>query len=395
AASVGSKVSLVVDGLGADWATPIHDAAKASLAAAGVELAGGMIEGAGPNAPREDVFRIAKELRLQDGDAVVVIGGGSGIDAVKAAVAIIALGDSHELDSLFGVGLVSEKLAAEGKTLMPIVAGQLAASSGAHLTKYSNITDIANNQKLLIVDEAVIPPKAIFDYRWTVSMPRGLTMDGALDGIAHCLEVLEGASEEQYEKAGPICLLGIEMVVNNAKAAVEDPANIEARLGLGLGTDLGGYAIMIGGTNGAHLNSFSLVDLLPHGKACALMNPYYVVFFAPAIADRLRQVGEIYRAAGYITTDLASLDGRDLGMAVAQGMINLSADIGFPTTLSDVEGFGDEHIARCLAAAKNPKLEMKLKNMPVPLSADTVDEYMGPILQAAKTGDLNLIKTFQ
>jgi len=28
----------------------------------------------------------------------------------------------------------------------------------------------------------------------------------------------------------------------------------------------GGYAIMIGGTNGGHLTSFSLVDLLPHGR---------------------------------------------------------------------------------------------------------------------------------
>ena len=35
---------------------------------------------------------------------------------------------------------------------------------------------------------------------------------------------------------------------------------------------------------------------------------------------------------------------------------------------------------------------MKLENMPVPLTAETVDEYMGPILQAAKTGDLSVIK---
>ncbi len=38
---------------------------------------------------------------------------------------------------------------------------------------------------------------------------------------------------------------------------------------LGLATDLGGYAIMLGGTNGAHLTSFSLVDILSHGRACA------------------------------------------------------------------------------------------------------------------------------
>jgi len=45
-----------------------------------------------------------------------------------------------------------------------------------------------------------------------------------------------------------------------------------------------------------------------------------------------------------------------------------------------------------LAAAQNPQLEMKLKNMPVPLSASMVDEYMAPVLQAAETGDFDLIK---
>jgi alcohol dehydrogenase len=35
---------------------------------------------------------------------------------------------------------------------------------------------------------------------------------------------------------------------------------------------------------------------------------------------------------------------------------------------------------------------MKLQNMPVPLSAHLVDEYMGSVLAAATTGDLGLVK---
>jgi alcohol dehydrogenase len=35
---------------------------------------------------------------------------------------------------------------------------------------------------------------------------------------------------------------------------------------------------------------------------------------------------------------------------------------------------------------------MKLENMPVPLTSAMVDEYMAPILMAAKTGDLNGIR---
>ena len=185
---------------------------------------------------------------------------------------------------------------------------------------------------------------------------------------------------------------GIELITSNIKTAVEYPESIEAREALGLGTDLGGYSIMIGATNGAHLNSFSLIGLLPHGRACALMNPYYVVFFSTAIEDRLRKVGAIYKKAGYVKADMDKLSGRDLGMAVAEGMIELSKGVGFPTTWEDVPGFSDEYIRRCLSAAKNPKFESKLRNMPVPLSSDKVDEYMGSVLAAAKTGDFSLIR---
>lgn len=38
---------------------------------------------------------------------------------------------------------------------------------------------------------------------------------------------------------------------------------------------------------------------------------------------------------------------------------------------------------------------MKLENMPVPLTADMIDEYMKPILLAARDGDLSLIKNVE
>ncbi len=149
---------------------------------------------------------------------------------------------------------------------------------------------------------------------------------------------------------------------------------------------------MIGGTNGGHLTSFSLVDILPHGRACAIMNPYYTVFFAPAIEQPLRVVGKIYQEAALTGADIEALKGRDLGVAVAEAMFELARRIGCPTRLSEVEGFSRQHIDRALAAAKNPQLKMKLQNMPVPLTSEMIDDYMGPILEAARDGNLALIK---
>ena len=156
----------------------------------------GEIDGARPNAPLEDLARITAELKELDPDVLISFGGGSTIDAAKAAEVLRTLGG--DIENYFGVGLVTQALAKSGKKLTPHVAIQTAASSGAHLTKYSNITDLKTSQKKLIVDEAVVPIQPVFDYKVTAGAPASLTADGALDGISHSLEVLYDSVGKPY-----------------------------------------------------------------------------------------------------------------------------------------------------------------------------------------------------
>jgi len=366
------------------------DVVGSSLMRAGVDVVG-EIKGAAPNAPREDLHRITKGLKELEPEVIVCLGGGSSIDATKAAVVLRSLGG--DIDDYFGAGRVTEQLRATGRALTPLVAVQTAASSAAHLTKYSNITDASTGQKKLVVDECIVPERALFDYEVTVSAPPALTADGAWDGLSHSLEVLYGAvGSPYYDKAAEVAKETIRLVLEYVERAVQTPADIEARTALGLATDLGGYAIMLGGTNGAHLTSFSLVDILSHGRACGVMNPYYTVFFAPAIEEPLRMVGELFRDAGLTEVDIDALEGRSLGEAVAEAMMELSRRVGCPATLREVEGFSEKHIRRALSAAKDPQLRMKLENMPVSLTAEMVDQYMGAVLEAAREGDLSLIR---
>jgi len=361
-----------------------------ALINAGVAVLG-KIEGAGPNAPREDVFRIATELKRLNPDVVVGIGGGSTIDATKSAEVLRTLGG--EIDDYFGTGKVTAKLQATGKSLCPVVATQTASSTGSHLTRLALVTDLRSGQKKIIVDDAIVPVRAVFDYDLSRSMPPDFTADGAMDGVAHALEVLLGSvGKPHYDKMMEVAHAAVELVLKYVERAVKNPDDAEARFALGLATDLGGCSLMLGGTSGAHLTSYSLVDVLSHGRACAIMNPYYVVFFAPAVEEPLRMVGNTFREAGLTEAPIDTLSGRELGLSVAEAMIALAKRISLAATLGEIESFTDEHIERALTAAKDPQLRMKLENMPVPLTADMVDEYMAPILQAALEGDLDLIK---
>ncbi len=366
------------------------DLIKNTLEKSGVVLAG-IFKGAKPNSPKEDVLRMAAVIDKTKPDFVITFGGGSNIDAVKAALVLHAFGG--DLDEYFGVGRVSAAIKESNKNLLPHLAIQTLAGSGAHLTKYSNISDMAKSQKKLIIDEAVVPDLSIFDYSITYNAPLGTTSDGALDGFTHLIEVLYSTEGKPgFKKISDIAHTGIGLIVKYLPEVINAPNDSTARNALCYGTDLGGYAIMIGGTNGAHLTSFSLVDILSHGRACAIMEPYYSVFFAPAITDSLRIVGNIFKKYGYSRTDFNKISGRQLGLSVASAMIGFAKKIGFPTTLNEVEGFSKMHIERALKAARDPALKSKLKNMPIPLSPGMIDIYMKKILESAASGDLNIIE---
>jgi alcohol dehydrogenase class IV len=227
----------------------------------------------------------------------------------------------------------------------------------------------------------------------TFGSPMNLTLDGGLDGIAHAWEVFMGATGQPYYiKMKEVARACLRLIVYGLPQAQVDSRDRQARLCLGLGTDLGGYAIMLGGTSGPHLGSFSLIDVLSHGRACAILNPYYTVLFSRRVQDQLSVFAEILKEAGFIKAKREGKKGRTLALMVAKGMIQFSKSLGFPVTLAEA-GVSKAHLKRMIQAAKDPQLKMKLQNMPTPMEAERgdVERLMKPTLEAAFNGDLDLI----
>ncbi len=404
AAGYGNRALVIAAGLGEPWSAGILQTVTDSLTKKGVEFE--TVQGANPNAPREDLYRLAWHVARMMPHAIIAVGGGSTIDAAKAANVLGAYSPlqvrtvlqvpeslAGSIDPYFGVGNVARIAAVTKKALLPLIAVQTAASSAAHLTKYSNITDISTGQKKLIVDETIVPRAAVFDYGITRNAPQDLTLDGGLDGIAHAWEVFMGATGQgNYGQIKEVAAACLELTLDGLRKVKTDNRDGKARLLLGLGTDLGGYAIMLGGTNGPHLGSFSLIDALSHGRACAILNPYYTVLFAPKIEDQLTTFAAILKKAGFLQAKVEGKKGRGLGVLVARAMIQLFQSLGFPATLA-AAGVSKAHLKRMVQAAKDPQLKMKLQNMPAPMDVERgdIDRLMKPTLEAAFTGDLNSI----
>jgi alcohol dehydrogenase len=245
-AQFGKKAMVIVTLHGHPWNERPYNLIKVSLESNGITFE--TVNGARPNAPQEDVYRISLQVTKSKSDVIVVLGGGSTIDASKAAAVLNTYspeevakilsdrdGDVDSIEPYFGVGNVTKMKEGTGRTIMPVVAVQTAASSAAHLTKYSNITDPITRQKKLIVDEAIIPPASVFDYKVTLDCPISLTLDGGLDGIAHSWEVFMSTSGPSYDKVKEVAELSIRLVVEGLRRIKKDRGIWREELPLDLG----------------------------------------------------------------------------------------------------------------------------------------------------------------
>lgn len=114
ARKAGKSTMLVVTGWGSEqWIESVVENIESFLKKKEVDILD-VIRGAKANTPREDVYRIANQIGKKKPDSVIAVGGGSTIDAVKAANVLATL-DSDGVEPYFGMELVTERLNKENK----------------------------------------------------------------------------------------------------------------------------------------------------------------------------------------------------------------------------------------------------------------------------------------
>jgi alcohol dehydrogenase class IV len=388
------------------WAKPLHEKIINILKKDKICVIS-EVPTAAPNAPFEDVTVLSEVIKKVNPESITCVGGGSAIDCAKAANVLASLGENtSDLGLFFGLGEVTKISKEKNKKLYPLIAVMVAAGSASHLTKHSNVTFFKSGQKKVMSDDMIIPDRAVFDYSTTLTTPLSLTLDGAMDGLSHCLEVYYSISpekngEEDFVKVEKACLTAISLIIEVLPCLTNDLKNLKYRQAIGLATDLGGYALMKGWTNLPHINSFGVVDIISHGRACGILNPYYTVFFATAIREKLVRLLKIFK--DYIDeitlkhykefrNGFDDISSRVLGEIAAKAMINFASKLGLPTRLNQIKSFSDNHIDRMVSIAKSPKFENRLKNMPISLDGLVVDKYVLPVILAAKSGDFSLIQ---
>jgi len=334
-----------------------------------------VVEGVEPNPSKETVYRIVYHLLAGNFNSLLAIGGGSVIDAAKAA-AILGTIKEGEIDDYFGVGMVSKKT----KRIKNLIAVPTTSGTGSELTKFSVITDTWLHVKKLIFDIAIVPVEAIVDPELTYSCENHVSRVVGLDAMTHLMEgYFNNVDDPVDPEANQRALVGLKLVLEGLPRVLKDGQDREARSMMSLAGTLGGSVLFYKQAGLPHLNSFSWSNVMDHGEAAAVMLPYYTAYYAPSISEKIKKVATI----------MGIPESRNMTEDFVGGLFDFYRKIDFPLTLKGFKNFSEDLIDKAVRDASQNR--MKLEASPRSVPPERSDEVLRTIIEGAYQGTIEKI----
>ena len=250
----GGPVLLVADPGLAAFGTIAR--AQESLRAAGLQVS--TFDDIKSDPATDQVDGAAERARRDGATVVVALGGGSAMDAGKAAAAVAPGGAPASHYALCAHPLPTSPLK---KICVPTTSG-----TGSETTRTAILSD-PTGAKVWLWGEEMKADAVLLDPVLTVGLPAHLTAATGIDALIHALE----ASTNANANAGTdlFCLEAIRLVVRHLPTAVTAPDDLEARAAVQWAASLAGIGIDNSGTAIAHNIGHALASLRPihHGRA--------------------------------------------------------------------------------------------------------------------------------
>lgn len=328
---------------------------ESGLAQRIVEESGGTLAGIygqiSPNPEVAEVDACAQQIRENQIDFLVALGGGSALDCAKASGTICFTDDSIRKYHGTGLAIPQEHL--------PLIAIPTTAGTGSEVTCVSVLSDRMLGKKGPIVSNGFYPVVALIDPELTYTLPPYMTASTGIDVLCHAVEGFWSNGHQ------PICdalaLHACKIVFEYLRETCRNPGSIEGRMKMAEASVIAGLSFTLPKTTGSHACSFPLTSLLhiPHGEACGLTLDYFARINADA------QDGRIHKFAG----ELGFQDMYEMADAIHE----LKKDIGLRTDLKEFH-LTDERIEELVRISRHPNLY----NNPVEIT----DEMLREMYQA-------------
>ena len=232
--------------------------------------------------PTVETVRAAAEAARAGGcDVVVGFGGGSALDAAKAAAALLGNGgDPFDYLEIVGRGRPLERPAA------PMVAIPTTAGTGSEVTKNAVLFSPEHGVKASLRSPFLLPRVAVVDPDLTLGLSPEVTATTGLDALAQLVEPF--TSQKRSPLVDALCVEGMRRSAHSLRRACEHGDDRHAREDLALASLFGGLALANAGLGAAHGFAAPLGGLFPapHGAICARLLPFVMAVNVKALAER-------------------------------------------------------------------------------------------------------------
>ncbi len=242
-----------------------------------------------PNPSVETVEKIAAQYKIDSCDCFLVIGGGSPMDAAKAAAARLARPDKP-LSQLVGLLKVRRRIP-------PLIAVPTTAGTGSETTIAAVVTD--GRHKYSISDLCLIPRYAILDPTLSAGLPPHITAETGMDALTHAVE----AYLSRFYNTGETRALAESAVVtifSHLELAYRDGASLPDRAAMLQASFDAGAAFTRASVGNVHAIAHTLGGLygVPHGLANAVLLPIVLEDYGPKAYPRLARLASLVGLTG-------------------------------------------------------------------------------------------------
>ena len=243
-----------------------------------------------PNPSVETVEKIAAQYKFDRCDCFLVIGGGSPMDAAKAAAARLARPE-RSLSRLAGLLKVRRRVP-------PLITVPTTAGTGSETTIAAVITG-SDHHKYAVSDLCLIPRYAILDPTLSVGLPPHITAETGMDALTHAVE----AYLSRFYNTGMTRALAESAVVTifaHLERAYRDGASLEDRAAMLQASFDAGAAFTRASVGNVHAIAHTLGGLYgtPHGLANAVLLPLVLEDYGAAAYSRLARLAGLVGLPG-------------------------------------------------------------------------------------------------
>jgi alcohol dehydrogenase class IV len=234
-----------------------------------------------------------------DHDSLVSLGGGSPIDTAKAIGMLVPNG---------GTARDFKAPNAPSIACPPHLAVPTTAGTGSEVTRFTVITDVETEEKMLIAGDVLLPTAAVVDYELTLTMPPRLTADTGTDSLTHAIEAYVSRKANPFTDA--FALAAMKTIWRELPISFQEPGNHAARAAMMLAATQAGIALsnasiaLVHGMSrplGVHFH-------VPHGLSNAMLLPAVTAFSAEAAAVRYAECARTMAIAQADSTDEVAVD---------------------------------------------------------------------------------------